>query len=169
MRYNTDHATKVASNDKFRVSMFVSLCLFLLSLITVFPGCIYYIPFSSPPDLSTCTRLEIQYAPSMLVYFVRCSEPQNLLTPAEKDYIQSLKTFVVKDQERINAFAKDVSLGSYKAHIWWGGLSIARAVYIDCYRNKNHVAFFGVFGDLIITKDRAWFRYPWGLPNLVPM
>ena len=166
MRYNTDHATKGASNDKFRIAMFVSLCLFLLFLITVFPGCIYYIPFSTPPDLSTCTRLEIQYDPSTLDYFVRCGDPQKLLTPAEKNYIQSLKTFVVDDQERIKAFAKDVSLGSYKAHIWWGGLSIGRAVYIDCYRNKKHVAFFGVFGDLIITKDRAWFRYPWGLPNL---
>jgi hypothetical protein len=73
---------------------------------------------------------------------------------------------VLKDEHRIKVFAKDVSLGSYKAHIWWGGMSIARVVYIDCYRNKKHVGFFGVFGDLIITKDRAWFRYPWGLPNL---
>jgi len=165
MRYNHGPSRKGPSSTRLGVFRFLFLCIFFLCVIALCTGCIYYIPFSSPPDLSTCTSLEIQYDPSTLAYFVRCSNPQNLLTPAEKNYIQSLKTFVVDDQDRINAFAKDVKLGSYRFHLWaripyWG------PVYVDCYRNKKHVAFFGVFGDHIITKDRAWFQYPWGLPNL---
>jgi len=67
---------------------------------------------SSPPDLSDCTRIEIRYLPSTLDYFFRGQDVDNLLTPAEKKYIQSLETFVVTDPRRIEAFAHDISLGT---------------------------------------------------------
>jgi len=122
-------------------------------------------PFTSPPDLSRCTRLEIRYYPSTLDYFFPSSNKKNVLNLEEKNYIQSFKTAVVTNQERIKAFAKDVSLGTYKYHVW-ATIPYLNPVYINCYRNNKHVIFFSVCGDMVITKDLRWFKYPRGLPNL---
>jgi hypothetical protein len=44
-----------------------------------------------PPDLSSCTRVEIQFQPSMLEYFFPYTSQQSLLSPSEKEYLQSLR------------------------------------------------------------------------------
>lgn len=159
MIYNTDQFIKDASSTRLKVFIFVFSSILLLVVLSFSPGC------HTPPDLSSCTRLEVQYHPSTLEYFIRASDPQNLLSPEEKKYLESLEIVTVTDQERIKDFARDVSIGSFRG-LMLGNISFANPVYINCYRDNKHVIFFDVFGDAIATKDRRWFRYPRGLPNL---
>jgi len=119
----------------------------------------------SPPDLSNCTRIEVQYYPPTLDYFLHVSEFQDILSLAEMKYIQSLKTFVVSDQKRIKAFAHDISLGRYHG-FRTDILTFGKYVHITCYRNKKRVNSFIVFGNDILTKYNRRFKYPPDLPNL---
>jgi hypothetical protein len=159
MRYNTDHATKVASNTRFKVLKLV----FLFLLLAALPLCSGCLPDSSPPDLRGCTRLEIQYHPSTVGYFLPGSL-ENLLNAEERKYLESLQV-VVNDGERINAFAREVSLGSYNGHLW-GEVGYATPVYITCYRGSKRVVSFTVLGSEIVTEDKRWFKYPVDSPNL---
>jgi len=162
MRYDKTNFRKVTPNTKVRVFMFVFLGLLLLALLSVCPGCL---PYFSPPDLSRCTRLEIRYSPSTINHFIPGTALQSILTPEEKEYTHSFKTFVQTDQDCIKAFAHDVSKGKYKGFVW-GSVPYANPLYIDCYHKNKRVIFFGVFENDIFTKDRRWFEYPRGLPNL---
>jgi hypothetical protein len=159
MRYNTDHATKVASNTRFKVLKLV----FLFLLLAALPLCSGCLPDSSPPDLRGCTRLEIQYHPSTVGYFLPGSL-ENLLNAEERKYLESLQV-VVNDGERINAFAREVSLGSYNGHLW-GEVGYATPVYITCYRGSKRVISFTVLESDIVTEDKRWFKYPIDSPNL---
>ena len=162
MRYNNDHSIKCVSNDMFRVFMFVVLCLLLCAVLLFCPGCDRDV---SPPDLSSCTRIEIRYSPSTPDYFLTGRAlQQSVLSQNEKEYIESIEFFTVTDPKRIKAFAHDVSLGSYdgRRRVAYNELPVG----IHCYRNNEHVISFAVFKDLIVTEDWRHFRYPRGLPNL---
>lgn len=166
MRCNSDHSMTGVSNtkiSKIRVFIFVFLYLLLLVLVLLCPGCI---KDTSPPDLSSCTRIEIRYPRSTLDYFLPSTALQNsILSTKEKEYIQSIEFFTVNDRERIKAFAHDVSLGSYHGHRRVG-IGYSHPVEVRCYRNNEHMISFTVFLDLIITEDWRHFDYPRGLPNL---
>ena len=108
MRYYADYMISLSNST---LGLFIVLCLLLLAILLFCSGCNRD---ESPPDLSSCTRIEIQYTRSALDYFLPASGVQrSILSPEEREYIQSLTLFTVKDQERIKAFAHDVSLGSY--------------------------------------------------------
>ena len=162
MRHYTGYSMIGLSNTT--LGMFIVLCLLLLAILLFCSGCDRD---ESPPDLSSCTRIEIRYTRSTLDYFLSGSSVQrSILSPEEKEYIQSLTLFTVKDQERIKAFAHDVSLGSYdgRKRIAYNELPVE----ISCYRNNEHIISFSLFKDLIVTENWDHFRYPRGgnLPNL---
>ncbi len=168
MKPHPGQTERRVTTAKSGVCAIVVLCAALLAVLLCCRGCL------SPPDLSSCTTIEIQYDPSTLDYFLPGTDAQNVLSPAEKKYLQSLKTFVVNDPERIKAFSHDVSLGSYNGRLE-GSLAAARCAYVDCYRSsKRRLVSFTVFGDLIVTDDGVlgplfgspMFKYPTGLPNL---
>ena len=137
----------------------------LLLLLTVLQACPFYVRDSSPPDLSDCTRLEIRYLPSTLDYFFVGHEVDNLLSPAEKNYIQSLEIFLVTDPMCIEAFAHDISQGTL-FNIQLGKPEYSTPVHIACYRNDKHLVSFTVYGHIIATDSKSMFEYPPGLPNL---
>jgi len=119
------------------------------------------------PDLSDCSRLEIRYHPSTKYYFdLETSGRIKVPSQDEKEHIQSMDFFTVKDKERIKAFARDVSLGSYGGLHLWGTFKTDRFVSVDCYRDKKNVMSFIVLGNSIFTQDRHRFRYSKGLPNM---
>lgn len=165
MIYYTDVSVIGLSKNKITMYILYIISLLLLVILLFCSGCDRD---ESPPDLSSCTRIEIRYTRSTLDYFLSGSSVQrSILSPEEKEYIQSLTLFTVKDQERIKVFAHDVSLGSYdgrKKRVAYNELPVE----ISCYRNNEHMISFSLFKDLIVTEDWRHFRYPRGkdLPNL---
>ena len=162
MIYNIVLYSENVSNVRFKVFIFV-LCFLGLAELLFCPGCF---PDRSPPDLSSCTRIEIRYPWSTLDYFLPSSGIQDtVLSPKEKEYIKSIEFFTVNDPERIKAFSHDVSLGSYirPRDVVYPCLT---PVKIHCYRNNEHLITFTVLENEIITKDGHIFTYSRGLPDV---
>jgi len=119
-------------------------------------------PKLSPPDMSRCTRVEIQYQPSMLEYFFPYANEQSLLSPAETQYLQSLKNIVVKNQEHLKALAHDVSEGSDGGIITEG-----RTAYVICFHDGECLMSFTVYDDTsIITEQKQQIKYRAGFPSM---
>jgi len=164
MRYNADCSMIGAANIKPGVFTFFAQCLLWLALLLFCPGCDRD---TSPPDLSSCTRLKIRYPLSTANYFLPDTGLQeSLLNPHEKEYIRSIEFFTVDDPERIKAFAHDVSLGTYSGSARFKKFDAGVPVLVDGYRDKEQVLSFTVYIDRIITEDDRIFDYPRGLPNL---
>jgi hypothetical protein len=65
-----------------------------------------------PPDLTDCTRVEIQYLPNLLDYlFVSTRRPADILNPTELARMQAMNPIVVKDGVRIKALAQKINAG----------------------------------------------------------
>jgi len=117
--------------------------------------------------LRGCTRVELRYGPSTLGYFAAGVNWQDLLNAEETEYLQSLETIIVDDQEFIKALARDVSLGSYDGPVEEGtAVPTKRIVYIVCYCNGKRLTSLAAFGNRIQTEDKKWFRYDELLPSL---
>jgi hypothetical protein len=69
---------------------------------------------TTPPNLKTCTRLDVRYMPSARKYLMPSSGLEAvLLTEQEANGLDSLRTIVVEDQESIHAFADKVGSAQY--------------------------------------------------------
>ena len=144
---------------------FIGVLFLLLAIMLQF--CPFYVQDTSPPDLSNCTHLEIQYQPSTLGYFLIGQDVDNLLSSSEKQYIQSLETFVMTDPNCIEAFAQDISRGTfYCVTFLFDKPAYSNPVHIACYGNDKHIVSFTVYGCSITTDSKCIFKYPPGLPNL---
>lgn len=143
--------------------LFIFLCLIMIILLRS-SGCDQEV---SPPDLNSCTHLQIRYPLSTLNYFLPSSDLQySVLSQDEKKYIQSIEFFKVKDLERIKEFAHDVSLGTYDGHLWGRVFDADPVATIECYRYDKQIVSFMVCGNMIITEDKRLFKYPKGLPDI---
>lgn len=107
-----------------------------------------------PPDLRNCTRIEIQYQPSILEYFFPYVGQQNLLSPAEKQDLQSLRTIVIDDPERLKALAYDVKKGVPTTGI----VRQRSAAHVVCYRDDKHLTSFFIYNDESIVTG-GWSRF----------
>jgi hypothetical protein len=115
-----------------------------------------------PPDIKDCTRLEIQYQPSMLEYFFPYASQQNLLSQAERQHLRSQKTIEVSDPEHLKAFAKEISKGNPGGIIAEG--STAKVV---CYRDDERLTSFTIYNDASIeTEEKRIFMYKRGISSL---
>ena len=116
----------------------------------------------SPPDLSACTRLEIRYQPSMLGYFFPYEGQQSLLSPAEKELLQSMKTVVVENHDNFKAFAHEISSAF---HV--GATTERSSAHVACYRDGGPITSFAVYDDMsIVTEENDRFMYPERLRSL---
>lgn len=127
-------------------------------------------PKPSPPDLSRCTRVEIQYQPSMLEYFFPYAGQQSLLSTVEKEYLQSLKAFVSKDQKHLKALAHEVSSLSFIG-TKRGTITAPRMAHIACYRDDKRLASFTTYlsewgSSFMRTEEMHRFSYTGGLRSL---
>lgn len=141
----------------------------VLSAVTQVP----YIPYaeesipsladqSRPPDLSTCTRIEIKYHPSMLDYFFPSIGEQNLLSKAEREQMQAYNTTVVDHQEQIMTFARDIERGERS-------LIVTRPDHAEvvCYGEGRTLACLAIVGDRrLLTDDGEQFKYVSPLDSL---
>jgi len=126
-------------------------------------------PGFMPPDLSTCTRVEIRYQPSMLEYFFPYASQQSLLSSQEKEYLQSEKSIVVDNLEDIKILAGEVS----KQKISIGGIVCERSnAKVVCYRNNETITSFTVYDDTSIETEQnqriKYRRVLQSLKNITP-
>ena len=114
-------------------------------------------------DIPPCTRVEIEYRPSMLEYFFPYTGQQSLLSPAEKQYLQSMKTIVVQDHEDLTAFVSNINEG-----LPLNGIVRARTIaQVVCYHDDEHVTSFPICNDYSVVIDfRDRFTYDDGFPSL---
>jgi hypothetical protein len=117
------------------------------------------------PDLSNCTRLEIQYPGGALGYFFpSTSVEKGIFSDDEREHVRSFDTWVVSDRELIKAFARDVSRGVYSGEL--RAELKARAVRVTCYRGGDRFTSLTVYGRTVVSGDGRTFRYEVGSPDL---
>jgi hypothetical protein len=116
------------------------------------------------PDILFCTRVEVQFQPSMLEYFFPYVGQQSLLNSIEKQSLQSIKTIVVEDSQVLMDFVNGINKGIFA----WG--SVVReitAAHVTCYREDERLISFPIYDDdSVVTDDRDRFWYPEGSPGL---
>jgi len=119
----------------------------------------------SPPKFGRCTRLEVEYFPSVLEHLVTLPSELGLLTVSERQYLQSRKTFAIYDRLWIRAFARELRAGSYRGVVAEEPQSTKR-IRVRCYRDGQPHVFFAIYGDseFIVTDAGCRFDYSGPLP-----
>jgi len=116
----------------------------------------------TPPDVTSCTRVQIRYEPSMFEYFFPFAGQQSLLSSSEKEFLRSSKTAIVDDRQQLAELAKDISKGIYSS-----GIDRQRtAARVLGYRGDKPVVTFRICNDTsVVTPDGYRFTYE-RLPSL---
>ena len=116
-----------------------------------------------PPDFTPSTRVEIRYQPSALEYFFPYDEEQILLSPAERELLQSMKTIVVENPDNLKALASDVNKAKRSA-----GIVCQRTeAHVICYREDDRLISFPIYNDdSIVSEGKYRFQCPNGLRSL---
>jgi hypothetical protein len=119
-------------------------------------------PGVSPPDINDCTRIEMQFQPSILDYFFPYPNERDMLNAEEVKYLQSTQKVVTDNQEHIKVFAREVGKGLP------GGIFTERStVHVICYRDGERLTSFTMYDDRsIVTEEEQCIRYKTGLPSL---
>lgn len=116
----------------------------------------------NPPRVQPCTRAKIAYHPSMLQYFYPSESQRALLSPSERQYLESQQTTVVTDPDHLRFMASEIARGQYGGIIVEGGQA-----NVDCYVADEQTLSFIIYADRSIqTEDRQCFSYPYGLSSL---
>jgi hypothetical protein len=110
-----------------------------------------------PPDMTTCTRVEIQCEPSMLEYFYPYQSQQSLLTREEIEYLRSEKSVILEDSKRINEFANEIKREKHGT----GGIVYEKSkAHVICYRDGRPVTSFIVYDNSCIeTRQKQRIKY----------
>jgi hypothetical protein len=100
----------------------------------------------TPPDLTACTRVEVnctRYTHGAIGYFFGYTPTlERVLSEQEQQYVRSFNKWTVTDQEQIRAFADQIRRGRHRGIIFGG---ISDLVDIRCYRGRNRVASFSIY------------------------
>jgi hypothetical protein len=151
-------------------------CLLLAATLLCFPAWRPKPPDLSagvptPPDLSTCTRLEVRYLDGALYHFFFGGPYwqdwlKTVLNEEERAGVRSYDTWTVTNREQIKAFADDVRQGTYvRKHGW---RTRGHGTQIVCWRDSECIASLSLsaFGHSMLTADENQFRYSGGKPDL---
>lgn len=116
------------------------------------------------PNLSSCTRIEIQCKPSALLYFFPFECQQSLLTPDERIDLKSLETIIIDEKSHLEAFAEDVRKGILFSPSLVRERSTAHVV---CYRESEVFDLFTIYNDSILKSEgNRQFKYASGFPSI---
>ena len=98
-----------------------------------------------PPDLTSCTKVEIRYQPSMLDYYFPYAGQQSLLSPEEIQYLKNVRTIVLEDTEDLKAIINEIGNGTPTI----GGVTRQRSMaYIVCYDGSEQIMSFPIYNNL---------------------
>jgi len=113
-----------------------------------------------PPDLTTCTRIEVRYAGGALDYFFRSTSMQKgIFNEEERGHIRSYDRWTVTDQEQIKAFAQQVSQGTYLGWRWSLLIAMDPPTKIVGYRPSGLRVPFSLYGGTEIRAGWRLFSY----------
>ncbi len=121
------------------------------------PKTMHSVPHSewpTPPDLVLCTRVNVEYHPSVLEYFFPDPEAQSLLSDAEKQSLRSQKAASMDRPEQIAAFRYEIGRGE-----WSLVVAEETRAYVTCYSDDKRLTSFAVFGEgRLLMNDGTQFR-----------
>jgi hypothetical protein len=118
----------------------------------------------SLPDFADCTRIEVAYYPSTL-RALGLTGYRSILNADETRYLESLKTIVINDPNRVRAFTQVLRCGSYEGSGY--ELAMSRAADVVCYRGAERLLSFRKYPSEICTQDGHWFQYQRGMLAIV--
>ncbi len=120
-----------------------------------------------PPDLTSCTKIEIHLQPSALEYFFPHDAQQSLLSPSEIQYLRSLRKTNADEQEGLSIFAHEVS-GGFANEI---AVAEGPSAHVVCFREDEQIISFRILykGAFIQTEEEQCFRYRRGLHGLTSL
>jgi len=101
------------------------------------------------PNIPPCTRIEIEFRPSMLEYYFSYSGQQKLLSDSERQILQSLHSVTVDDREQIDAFVNEIN----EMIIMDGVTRQTSLAYVVCYHETKPLTSFDVFHDNTIVTE----------------
>jgi hypothetical protein len=117
-------------------------------------------PVLSLPDLTGCTRVEIEYGPSTFDFFFRRSDSKALLNPDEIQHLKSLDPIVLNDLESIAAIAHEIALASDPMPLS-RRRTAHRFIQVTCYRNAERLSSFVTRdGRIVETENGVTFERP---------
>lgn len=150
------------STRMLRVATLVSVCIvfMVVGLNIAFWLSRKVPPEQVPPDLSRCTRIEVQYWPYVLGYPVFNDEAErSLVSPEEMDLVERLLTTVIDDPDAVKNFAHTIPSGSY-AGILSGSVSTMNvADLIVHFMDKPPVSLMVFDDSTVVTEDKRIFNY----------
>jgi hypothetical protein len=110
----------------------------------------------SPPDLKTCTRLEIRFTPSALEYLFPSIIEQTLLSSREIQDLRSDRTFLVQDKTALRAFAKEIARGRPFAGI----VLQSKIAHFNCYLENGSLTSLDMYDNGVLeTKEKERWGY----------
>jgi len=98
-------------------------------------------------DLTSCTKLEILYEPSMLDFFFPFDGQQSFISDEEIKFLQSQKTIIIENPKDINAFSQEIIKEEPDASIYSIPVRQRSMAQIACYREDE------LFMTLLITNN----------------
>ncbi len=116
----------------------------------------------TPPDLTDCTRVEIQYLPNLLYrLFLGTCRPADILNPTELARMQAMNPIVVEDEARIKALAQKINAGMPPES---GGYPmVPNIAKVTGYRGEGQVVSFTILqGGYLSAKNGSLFSYEGG-------
>jgi hypothetical protein len=100
----------------------------------------------------------------VLEYFFPYAEEQSLLSPAEKELIQSMKSVVVENPDNLKVLASEVNKAKRSA-----GIVCQKTVaHVICYRDNDRLMSFPIYNndDCIVSEGKFPFKHANGLQSL---
>jgi hypothetical protein len=114
------------------------------------------------PNLENCTRIEIKFNESALGFFFPCVSDQNLLNPAERQYLQSLGAIPIEDRRTLGSLANEVSESVCDAFVPDHGTA-----ELTCYRDDERLMSLTMYDcSYIIDGKGQVFRHLNRFPSL---
>jgi hypothetical protein len=120
------------------------------------------------PDIPPCTRIVIEFRPSMLEYYFPYVGQQNLLSDSERQTLRSSRYMIMDNQEQADNFVNDIN----EMIIFGGVVRQTSLAHVVCYRETKPLTSFDIFNDNCVVTD-ACDRYIhtkglWSLRKFTP-
>jgi hypothetical protein len=108
-------------------------------------------PKYASPDLTTCTRLEIQHEPSLIEYFYPYEIEQRLLNKEEVDYLRSQNNVVIESSDSISNFANELNQANNNI----GGIVSEKSkANVIGYQDGSRVVSFIIYDDTTVETEK---------------
>lgn len=103
-----------------------------------------------PPNLNSCTKIEIEYRPSILDYYFPLASMQRMLSDEEMRRLKATRTVVVEDKEDLKSISDDVGKG---VRTITGAIRQRTVADLVCYRGNKSLLSFQIYNHLTSLVD----------------